>query len=499
MALLPISTDYTDKDFDSLRVRLYALVQSVFPEWTDQNAANFGNILLELFAFVGDVLCMLTDNYGRESRISTAVLRKSLLGLCKLINYAPAGAHAATADLVLSIPQATAGDVLFLAGTIISTEDVTEPIQFQLTANATIPAGSTSTTASAKNSKPALDSFTSSGLGNQEIVLGATPYLDDSAVVVAGNGAYDQVASFLDSTSADRHYMVVVDQADRATIRFGNGINGAVPAGVIAVEYETGGGEAGNVEPASLRKVIGTFTDSLGNAVTPSSTNPAKADGGTNRTTNAQIKLLAPLSIRAPTNCVAREDFEIHALEVSGVARALMATSNEDPSVAENTGILYIVPNGGGVAGSLLLAAAETRVTLTFPPTLTFKVIVMSAVYKVVNIAAVVYCGGSHATVRAQVEAALSEHFAPTNADGSQNDAIMFGAQMLNADGQPDPRVAWSDVFDLVRDCAAVRRIDPGVTGFLVNGYRQDVVLEPREFPQLGTITLIDGDTGVVF
>ena len=72
MSLLPATTDYTDKDFTSLRARLFALTRSVFPEWTDENAADFGNILVELFAHVGDVLGKYQDNQARESRWTTA-------------------------------------------------------------------------------------------------------------------------------------------------------------------------------------------------------------------------------------------------------------------------------------------------------------------------------------------------------------------------------------------------------------------------------------------
>jgi hypothetical protein len=56
MATLPPSIDYTDKDFDALRERLIALVRSVFPDWSDFSVASFGNVLLEMFAFVGDLL-----------------------------------------------------------------------------------------------------------------------------------------------------------------------------------------------------------------------------------------------------------------------------------------------------------------------------------------------------------------------------------------------------------------------------------------------------------
>ena len=72
MAVLPPSVDYTDKDFDALRVRLMALVQSVFPDWSDFSVASFGNVLLEMYAFVGDVVTFYLDNQARESRLVTA-------------------------------------------------------------------------------------------------------------------------------------------------------------------------------------------------------------------------------------------------------------------------------------------------------------------------------------------------------------------------------------------------------------------------------------------
>ncbi|NVJ28046.1 t4-like baseplate wedge, partial [Myxococcus sp. AM011] len=54
--LLPASTDYTHRDFDALRARLVALTKSVFPDWSDFDVASFGNVLLEMYAFIGDVL-----------------------------------------------------------------------------------------------------------------------------------------------------------------------------------------------------------------------------------------------------------------------------------------------------------------------------------------------------------------------------------------------------------------------------------------------------------
>src|SRR6185369_8044503 len=105
-----------------------------------------------------------------------------------------------------------------------------------------------------------------------------------------------------------------------------------------------GGGEQGNVEANSLTKVDGGFTDANGNPVSLSVTNSDRASGGANRQTIAQIKALAPESIRVIERTVAREDFEINARKVAGVARALMLTSNELTGIGENSGALLVIP-----------------------------------------------------------------------------------------------------------------------------------------------------------
>ena len=49
--------------------------------------------------------------------------------------------------------------------------------------------------------------------------------------------------NFLNSTPADRHFSVVVDQNDRATIRLGNGVQGAIPAGTVTITTSAAPGE----------------------------------------------------------------------------------------------------------------------------------------------------------------------------------------------------------------------------------------------------------------
>ena len=142
MATLPESVDYTDKDFDALRARLIALIKSVFPDWTDFDVASFGNLLVELYAYVGDVLTFYQDNLARESRLATATQRKSVMALAKMLGYRLHGAQAATAEVWLSLARVPVASVTIPAGTVLRTQEVTEPVRFQLLAPAVVSASS---------------------------------------------------------------------------------------------------------------------------------------------------------------------------------------------------------------------------------------------------------------------------------------------------------------------------------------------------------------------
>ncbi len=494
------SADYTDRDFDSIRLRLQALIRSAFPTWTDFNVTNFGNILLDLFSFVLDVLGFYQENQAGEAFIATATQRKNVIALAKLLGFSPSGAHAASANVAISLAAPPTADVILPAGSTCRTAEITDPIVFQLLSEVVFTAGMNPpiVNVDVENSISIEELFPSTALANQEIVLSSTPFLDASAVVTAANGGYTIVTDFLASEPGDRHFTIVVDNNDRATLRFGNGINGAIPLGSITVDYRTGGGDAANVEPNTITTFDGVWTDAQGNPVIVSVTNPLKASGGSPRATTEQIRSLAPATVRAANRTVSREDYEINARRVQGVARALMTTSNEDPGVTENHGILYVVPVGGGAPSSTLKDAVLTMVTVTYPNTITFQLAVQDPRYLVLNIAMVVFRAPK--TTKAQagsvIRAALAAFFAISLPDGTANSTIDFGFNYKNATGGSDGLIPIDQIFNAVRDLSVVRRMSDKDFEFTVNGAHRDVVIAPMEFPVLGTVSITDGDDG---
>lgn len=526
MPILPANTDYTDRDFTSINERLQTLIKSVFPTWTDFAVTNFGNIIVELFAWVGDVLGFNQDANAQESRIVTATQRRNLIALVKLLNYRPRGASAATVDESFVVPAGLLANLIIPAGTIVHTES-DDPVEFQLLAPLTLTPSQPNAIGTLENSKTQEETFEASGQPSQELVAGQTPYLDGSSDVTDNIGSWTEVENFLDSDSADQHFTITVDNNDRAVLTFGDGINGKLPSGTITWRYKTGGGLVGNVESGSIKKIDATLVDVGSNTVTVVATNPAAATGGTDRETLEHIRALAPQSIRAPRTTVAREDYEIHAVEVAGIERSLMLTRNQDPTIAENTGFLYSVPTGTGFPSAVLKQKILDRCTVTFPNTLTFALNVADPIYLDIGIEAHVYFTKGNNTlakqsaIKQQIVAAFQEYFALTQADGAINTRVDFGQNLANAAGVPSGNVPLSDLFNVVRDAVGIRKIGPLATDFtvsavrrifttpagdvtvLVAGTHSDIPIALRDFPRFdgdigGTpnLVIIDADTG---
>lgn len=492
MAILPETTVYTDQDFESWRRRAFDLVQSAFPDWTDESPASIGNILIELLAHAADLLSFMINAEGAEAHIATATRRESMIALGRLVGYDLATASAATADVTVTLEAPADAAITIPAGTVVRTADRYDVVRFRLLADLSIGVGLSSGSATAENAEPRTKSLEATAQPNLDVLLDQTPYLDGSVTVsTSDQGAFTEVDSLVSSSATDLHFAVLVDARDRATVRFGDGVNGAPPSGTVTIGYKTGGGAAGNVDANQLTVLEASIVDAAGATVRGSITNPLAASGGADRETLEAARLEIPAFVRsAGSRSVTVDDFELGARLVPGVARALMLTSDDDPAVLENSGLILIVPDGGGTATQAVLDAVVAMVTVTRPTMPTFDVNAISAIYIEVDVyvRAFFRSGYTPATVAGQIRAALADHFSILLANGAPNASIDFGARL---DGG---LLAWSDAFNVVRDLAGVQRIRP--LDFKLAGQAEDFTVAAREFPILGDVTIIDGDTG---
>lgn len=95
--------DYTNRDYKAIRAQLVGLARGYMPEWTTVGeTGDFGTLLLELFAYTGDVLNYYIDRMVSEAFLGTAVRRQSVLYIADMLGYSPIGQNAAVVPVTFS-------------------------------------------------------------------------------------------------------------------------------------------------------------------------------------------------------------------------------------------------------------------------------------------------------------------------------------------------------------------------------------------------------------
>jgi thiamine pyrophosphokinase len=88
--------DYTSRDYKAIRSTLVGLAKGLVPEWENVgNTGDFGTLLLELYAYAGDVMHYYIDRVASEAFLGTAVRRQSLMYIADMFGYRPGGQAAA--------------------------------------------------------------------------------------------------------------------------------------------------------------------------------------------------------------------------------------------------------------------------------------------------------------------------------------------------------------------------------------------------------------------
>ena len=82
------NVNYTNKDFSSLKNSLMEYAKAYFPNtYKDFNETSPGMMLLELSAYVGDVLGFYIDQQYREMLLSLAEERKNVVNIANMLGY----------------------------------------------------------------------------------------------------------------------------------------------------------------------------------------------------------------------------------------------------------------------------------------------------------------------------------------------------------------------------------------------------------------------------
>ena len=106
------SQTYIDKDFDSIRQDLVNLLQTQYPEqFQDFNSVSIGMSLVDLLAYVSDMLSFNVDKKFNELFLDTVSEQTSVFRLAKTLGYKPRGVNPAVTlcDFNINVPPTSGG------------------------------------------------------------------------------------------------------------------------------------------------------------------------------------------------------------------------------------------------------------------------------------------------------------------------------------------------------------------------------------------------------
>ena len=378
---IPISADYTNREYYALKNDLIARVKAKLADqgknWAGNDPADFGVTLLEAFAYVGDITNYYIDRVANETQLATATNRKNILNIASNYDYRPSGYR--QSSLTISIANSATSAKVIPAGTQIQTSVVlttgantTASIYqtFSFLNSVTVPASGSTTAVvyhgrlaslEASNAANPLDSSDiagefvaySDGTTSQTYSLLNTQVVDGSVIVYVKNGnsytSWTEVTHLADYGPTDTVYSTYLDADNNFYIVFGDGISGAVPTiyEPIKVEYTIGGGLEGNISQNGVDGNARTWSKVLvpaNSGVTLSDlslitvSSASAATGGEDPETNDSIRKNAPTAYRTLKRAVTLADFKSLALSISGVGKAA-AYSATPGSV-----VLYVAP-----------------------------------------------------------------------------------------------------------------------------------------------------------
>ncbi len=374
--------NYNARDYDSLLRAMRELIPHKLPDWkTYESEADFGNVLLQLFAHMGDILSYYQDRVANESFLGTAQTRRSIIHHLRLIGYRLATAAPASTILTVSVPDSK-NDVLNITrGSAFATKsqknassvrfeyngsDLTIDLSKSDSGLWTHQNGKKSFVLPVEEGRLILKEKLgiSDGAPNQRFVLLHQGLILRSPGLVSKASSEIEVTVYPESEEnsttpwtlqeslafsreEQQDYTVEIDDNDVATVVFGDGAFGAIPPSGYAIfaTYRVGGGLKGNVPAGTIQTIVNAPQLSLLGATV---TNAGAATGGSDREVIEHAVRQAPAVFRSLKRAVTGQDFKALALMYPGVGKVKAEALNW------NQVVLYVAPEGGGYVSDVL-------------------------------------------------------------------------------------------------------------------------------------------------
>jgi hypothetical protein len=328
--------DYTSRDFTAIRAQLVGLARGFMPEWeTAGEASDFGTLILELFAYMGDVMHFYIDRTASEAFLGTAIRRQSVLYIADMLGYTPIGQQSAMVVLSFSLDANAVENVTLPAGTRVHNDasNAGSLVVFETGADVTLVPGDVDILVPATEGVVIHDFLLgqSTGSPNTEFIIPDKGVVYGSISIVSREGGsiipWNYTTDLSLSRPAQPVFTTFLDDSELTHVVFGDNSVGRIPPvnAELFVTYRFGVGAEANDLPADSLTVIVSSTDVTtedlwGVAVT----NADSPVGGTDpETADAMRNSIPRAAARLKNRAITLNDYADLALQVPGVAKSM--------------------------------------------------------------------------------------------------------------------------------------------------------------------------------
>ena len=321
--------NYTDYNFENLVNQLINRLKAR-DTWKDTYRSGTGQMLIELYAYVANLVLYYAERRAEEGYIETARLRSSVLRLVRLINYIPKRKVSSTGILTFSLSSALTKKVFIPKYTECETSDSTK---FLVSEDVVIMPGETSVDAEAIQGELVEVEYTSTGESNQSYTVNDTSIENTSLLIYVNGIMWTEVTSFYQSTNVSEDYRITHEIDDTITIHFGDNVNGKIPVAdqLIRFVYVQSSGLDGNIyQTDKITSVNSTIYDEDGDAVTVTVTNDDVFIGGDDEEDIEEIRTEAPKVFATGDRAVTKADFISTLENYAGITTANVWGENEE-------------------------------------------------------------------------------------------------------------------------------------------------------------------------
>lgn len=331
--------DYTSRDFLSIRQDLLSRAAQLVPEWDTTDASDFGNVLVELWAYMGDIVHYYIDRAASETFLQTATQRESVMAIANLLDYIPASARASRGTVTFQLnafPPSSPSSYTIPQYTVLTGYDESRnSYSFYTTAESnaltstTVGAGGNQVTVSVVQGTIVQNEAvgSSDGSANQKFTLVKKNVDSDSIVVNVAEGPlsggsptnvqYQYVPQISTAGYLDKVFTARILSDGSTQIIFGNGFNGAIPTNnaSITVTYRSTAGSAGNLPANKIVAISGTPSSYV--SIVSSTTTYGGADTESLETIRTNVSRL----YRTQDRAVSLQDYKDLTLQSPGVSK----------------------------------------------------------------------------------------------------------------------------------------------------------------------------------